>query len=184
MTSFPTSIKTFTSKTDGVDTYSAAHINDLQNEVAAIETELGTDPAGSYSTVKDRLNAVLEEIVSDTTPVLGGDLDADGKNITSIGKIVLESATIEISSGAITVSKSLVFVDAEGSAADDLVTINGGTEGMILYLMMAGANAVTVKDGTGNINLGASGDFAMNYTDNLVLKLIYRGTTWQEISRS
>jgi hypothetical protein len=37
---FPSSIKTFTVKTDGVDDVQADHINDLQNEVTAIETEL------------------------------------------------------------------------------------------------------------------------------------------------
>jgi hypothetical protein len=38
--SFPSSIKTFTTKTDSVDFVQAAHVNDLQNEVTAIETEL------------------------------------------------------------------------------------------------------------------------------------------------
>jgi hypothetical protein len=38
--SFPTTVKSFTLKTDGVDDVQAAHINDLQDEVAAVETEL------------------------------------------------------------------------------------------------------------------------------------------------
>lgn len=43
--SFPTSIKSFTSKTDGVDTIAASHVNDLQDEVTAIETALGASMA-------------------------------------------------------------------------------------------------------------------------------------------
>ena len=35
---YPTSIKTFTTKTNKVDIVDAAHINDLQNEVIALET--------------------------------------------------------------------------------------------------------------------------------------------------
>lgn len=53
--SYPGSIKTFTTKVDRVDVFEAAHVNDLQNEVVAIQTELGTDPAGSATDVKTRL---------------------------------------------------------------------------------------------------------------------------------
>jgi hypothetical protein len=38
---FPSSIKAFTTKVDGVDDVQAAHVNDLQDEVAAIEAALG-----------------------------------------------------------------------------------------------------------------------------------------------
>ena len=37
---FPGGVKSFTTKTDGVDKINAAHINDIQDEVTAIETEL------------------------------------------------------------------------------------------------------------------------------------------------
>lgn len=56
--SFPTSIKTFTSKTNNVDTINAVDVNDLQDEVNAIETLLGASssraaawtPTVSFST--------------------------------------------------------------------------------------------------------------------------------------
>jgi len=38
--SYPGSVKTFTTKVNGVDAPDAEHINDLQLEVAAVETEL------------------------------------------------------------------------------------------------------------------------------------------------
>jgi hypothetical protein len=54
--SFPGAVKSFTTKADNVDDVSASHVNDLQLEVAAIETALGallvntTECAvGSYS---------------------------------------------------------------------------------------------------------------------------------------
>ena len=55
-TIYPGSLDVFTDKTDGVDYNLASHINDLQDSVEAVEGELGTDPAGSYATGKDRLD--------------------------------------------------------------------------------------------------------------------------------
>jgi hypothetical protein len=42
---YPVSVKTFLPKTDNIDTVWAAHVNDLQNEVTAIEKTVGTNPA-------------------------------------------------------------------------------------------------------------------------------------------
>lgn len=44
--SYPGSIKTFTVKIDGVDYVMAAHVNDIQDEVTAIETALRNGPLG------------------------------------------------------------------------------------------------------------------------------------------
>lgn len=66
--SYPTTVKSFTTKVDFTDTVLAAHVNSLQEEVVAVQTELGTDVAvGSgwvgvfdqvttnWSTLKDRI---------------------------------------------------------------------------------------------------------------------------------
>lgn len=53
--SYPASIKTFTTKTNKVDLVDAAHMNDVQSEVTAIETELGADVAGSVTDLVTRL---------------------------------------------------------------------------------------------------------------------------------
>jgi hypothetical protein len=42
---YPGSVKTFTNKTDNVDTVYAVGVNDLQNEVSAIERAVGLNPA-------------------------------------------------------------------------------------------------------------------------------------------
>ena len=54
--SYPGAVKNYTSKQDGVDTILAAHMNAVQDEITAIETELGTDPAGGEVDVKTRLD--------------------------------------------------------------------------------------------------------------------------------
>ena len=57
---YPGSLDSFTPKTDGpAQKIMAAHVNDLQNSVVAIETELGTDPAGSLVDLKTRLAVML-----------------------------------------------------------------------------------------------------------------------------
>ena len=38
------------------DDIMAEHVNDIQDNIVAVDTELGTDPAGSYDTVKERLD--------------------------------------------------------------------------------------------------------------------------------
>jgi hypothetical protein len=65
--SFPSTVKNFTVKVDGVDDVQADHINDLQLEVAAVETELGPDPAGNHATVVERLDTVDTGWVKDAT---------------------------------------------------------------------------------------------------------------------
>ena len=55
MTEYPGSLWSPTGKTDKVDLVKAADINNLQNEVVATQTELGTDVAGSATDLKTRL---------------------------------------------------------------------------------------------------------------------------------
>ncbi len=63
--SFPTSIKAFTSKTDGVDDILASHVNDLQDEIAAIEGYGGGwTPAGETWTY---VSATSFRIAGDVT---------------------------------------------------------------------------------------------------------------------
>lgn len=57
-TLYPGALDGFSTKVDAVDSVVAQHINDPQDSIVAIETELGTDPAGAYATVKARLLAL------------------------------------------------------------------------------------------------------------------------------
>ena len=59
--SYPGSLKSFTNKTNKVDLVDAAHVNDLQNEVVAIETELGVDVAGSATDLVTRLAIMIAD---------------------------------------------------------------------------------------------------------------------------
>ena len=57
--SYPGSIKSFTTKVNLVDTVDASHVNDLQLEVAALETELGINPPDVDDTV-DAVSAAAD----------------------------------------------------------------------------------------------------------------------------
>jgi len=86
--------------------------------------------------------------------------------------------------GAITVTGSYHTVDGAGDAVDDLVTINGGADGMILVLQAEHiARQITVKE-TGNISLTVA-DFVLNSLKDKIT-LIYDATTvkWCELSRA
>lgn len=71
MASFPNEIKTFTTKVNNVDTVFASHINDLQDEIVAIETKLGTNlsTVGSLVFIDNtgNMSALGTDLVWDST---------------------------------------------------------------------------------------------------------------------
>lgn len=96
--SYPTTVKSFTTKVDFTDTVLAAHVNNLQEEVVAVQTELGTDVAvGSgwvgavdfattnWSTLKDRLANIeygLKDVYDDFVSLSGGSVITSTSNTT------------------------------------------------------------------------------------------------------
>lgn len=58
---YPGSLDSFTDKEAKRDKVSKAHINKIQNAIEAIETELGTDPAGSKTDLKTRLAVMMAD---------------------------------------------------------------------------------------------------------------------------
>ena len=147
---YPSSIDVLTPKTDDVDDVMAQDINELQTAVEAIETELGTDPAGTLTDVKTRLAI----------------------SISDAGYLQFQAPTgLTISSGAVTVSRNVHTLDTEGSAAsDDLETINGGAAGFFLMLRAVHADrTVIIKHGTGNIYCSGGVDISLEDVYNLAL---------------
>lgn len=90
--------------------------------------------------------------------------------------IVLDAAVeLTIVAGVITKTKAYHFIDTQADAAtDDLNTINGGSDGDILFLEVEHTDrTVILKDGAGNLQLG--GDIYLTVTGQVVA-LIYNGT--------
>lgn len=99
--------------------------------------------------------------------------------------LMRQAGTLTIASGAITVTDSVHRIDTEGAAAtDDLVTINGGSDGYILILRtVSSSRDVTLKDTGGNLLL--AGDFVLdNYADTITLRYDDITSSWIELTRS
>jgi hypothetical protein len=103
----------------------------------------------------------------------------------TINKMVYGAgATLTIASGAITVTHSRHVVDTEGAAAsDDLDTINGGTDGQVLFLTIAsGARDVVVRHNVGNILTATGANITMGTTSS-TLMLQLQSSFWREVER-
>ncbi|MBW1996367.1 MAG: hypothetical protein JRJ29_00240 [Deltaproteobacteria bacterium] len=60
-TNFPTSLDSFSTKTDNVDYVQAAHINDLQDAVEALEAKVGIDSSSVDTSIDYKVNNFFVE---------------------------------------------------------------------------------------------------------------------------
>jgi hypothetical protein len=150
---YPSTIDSFSTKVDSVDSYLAAHMNAVQTANVAIETELGTDPAGTATDLKTRL----------------------AKSLSGAGLLNYAASTVlTIATGSITATQNWHRVDTQSAAAtDDLDTIVAGADGQKLILRIsADARNVVIRHGVGNIVCGGAANITMDLTSDLV-ELVY-----------
>ena len=149
MADYPGSLYTKTTVTDDVTDVLAAHHNDQEDEILAVETELGTDVAGSAATLKARLAHSIND---------AGYLEFDGVS------------ELTISSGAVTVTQNFHTVDTEADAAsDNLDTINGGTDGMwLVFRQDNDGRDVTIRHGEDNIVCPGENNIVLSTTADWV----------------
>jgi hypothetical protein len=158
--SYPDTIYAPTTIVDAVDEIIAANINTPNTELVDIETELGTDPAGSATDVKTRLAVAL----------------ADDGNLR-----LTAGSTITISSGvAAQPSNNFHLLLPESGTADDLDTITATTipDGFVLVLAQAAStNAITFKHNTGNILCSGGADIVMSLNSEIMTLIYSTGLT-------
>lgn len=150
---YPATLDSFSVKTDSVDDVLADDVNALQVAVVAIETELGTDPAGSLTDLATRLAVAL----------------------SAAGLLNFKaSAALTIASGAITATQNWHRVDTESSAAtDNLDTITAGADGQVLVIRSTNdARDIVIRHGVGNIVCNGGGNVTLGLTSDLAI-LIY-----------
>ena len=106
----------------------------------------------------------------------------DNLNFLKANQSLGDSVELTIATGAVTKTKSYHTIDTESDAAtDDLDTINGGSDGDVIYIQAAHADrTIVLKDETGNIHVGT--DVTLNDTHKVIC-LIYNATTtdWHSI---
>lgn len=88
--SFPTTVKSFTAVTDGVDYPEAVDINSLQEETAAVETYLLTSPSAArvtHSTTQSIANSTFQALTFDTETFDTDTMHSAGTNPTRLTAI-------------------------------------------------------------------------------------------------
>ena len=145
MSDYPGSIKSFDQQVDNVDDAEAVDVNEIYDEVTAIETELGTDVAGAHTDVKSRLAQSLFEAATMNTETLAGNktlTDADGaiQNLDPGGS----NRDVELPAEANTNSMFMIKNAADG--VEDLV-IKSDAPATIVTLRR-GQSAFLFSDGT------------------------------------
>lgn len=130
--------------------------------------------------------AALDTISEKTA---GAGVTADGVLLkdggaTLSGKLTTSKAALTIASDAVTVTASYHTLAGEGAAEDDLVTINGGSDGQRLILRAVSDSVTITVKSTGNIVTSGS-DFAMDNQYDTI-ELVYDSTLakWLELCRS
>jgi len=109
--------------------------------------------------------------------------DLKGHDLSDLGVVRLRRTDLTIAAGVITAALSYHQIAGEAAADDDLVTINGGATGNILYIKPS-SNTVTITvKSTGNIVLSTAGDFVMDNINDMMC-LLFDLTDWIEVSRS
>ena len=96
------------------------------------------------------------------------------------GPIVFTPADVTIASGAIAApTKGFHRLSSEDANPDELDTIGAGTDGQILTLMKTNASpAITIKNGTGNIQCGGGDRSLADNEDILVLMYSSVSSAW------
>jgi hypothetical protein len=127
---------------------------------------------------------LTDTLVDGDLTVTGTIFGPDGEPIDLADAFGLDAATeLTIASGAVTRSGNNHTIDTEGDAStDDLDTVSGGTEGDLLLLRAEHTDrTVVLKDGTGNLDLGA--DITLDDTLKSVL-LVLGATNWTVVATS
>lgn len=157
---YPAAIPQFTTKIDLQDIVFAAHINQLQLEVAAISTELGTLPKGTAASVKARVAAVEAALATVT-----GYFDVSGHlPESSVNGLIADLASINTALTAAT-SGLAAEVTARASADSAEVTARSAAD---TAEATARAAAITAE-ATARASADASEASTRSFVDNALL---------------
>ena len=143
---------------------------------------LAYDHAAGKFTLPTTLKA---DTIAETTSATGVTVDGVLLKDAAITILRLPAATeLTINAGAITITQSRHTIDTEANAiTDDLNTINGGSDGQLLFLYSDAGRTIVVKHNVGNITLNGNADVTLDWQSDL-LQLVYIAalSRWLQIS--
>jgi len=142
------------------------------NEIAWVtHTDKIGDPLRNFS------NAIDDAVLAGFAKTINTDAD---ENNSVAGSIAFTPSELTIDTGSVAAVRSHHTIDTENDdAADDLdtITVAGVDDGTVLILRLANAaRVVTLKDGTGNLQLKDNKDIVLDA--NFPTTLIRIGTDW------
>jgi hypothetical protein len=177
--SFPSDVKSFGRKTDNVDDVMADDVNFAYDEIEALETELGTDPAGAYATVKARLDANDTAVGLNTTHRTSAGTDhsdvglnnthrtSNGSDHSYLNQAVTTTSDVTFDDLTLTGTASVtgrVGIGVAPDASDKvkiqpasrsnmgvMVTDTDGSDAIGLYVNSSGEGGLYVYDASGTL---------------------------------
>jgi hypothetical protein len=122
----------------------------------ATGTWQGTAIGDSYISSASTWNAKISDVVSDTTPQLGGDLDCNGKNLTDVHEIRIDATpdtdatangptTSSINAGATISAAELVYLHTDGEWAKTDADVAATATGMLGIALESGTDGNAMK---------------------------------------
>lgn len=156
MASYPTSVKTFTSKADGAgNKVFAAHVNDLQDEVTAIEDGLlnGTAPVNSSRVTAASLQVAANSTILGSLTV-GTDVGIQGSLLVATN--IVSSGGLNVAGGS-TLSTNVVMGAAVRMTSERSTTLSTGDTHNLNVAGLAFLHVVTNSSGSTLTGLTGSG---------------------------
>ena len=174
---YPTTVKSFTTKTDFTDTVLAEHVNSLQLEVTSIETVLGTSIrtgsgwvgtfdviTSSWNTLKDRLANIeygLKDVYDEYVSNVGGSVIVS--SATGVKSLVVRARASQ--------TANLIEFQTSASAVVTKVLPDGTiqTRGKELVPVIYAATQPTGSDyAAGTIWVDSTSDAALENNDDIL----------------
>jgi hypothetical protein len=160
---YPGTVKTYVDKVDGTSIVAAADINSVQQEVNAIETALGTNPATSLipASVGTYNAAGVSTSLSARVGNLEAGLTANATDGSRVGYTLLASGNWTSAPGAITVAGAsylklvmIINFNVVSSASAVSLTVNGATAQRSSYVAWSSTGTIAANSGGTTVFVG------------------------------
>lgn len=136
---------------------------------------LGVDASGAvescfdvWTEAENTSAGYIANVVEDTTPQLGGELDAQDNNITSVSNITLDSIQADSTSGGIGIKNNAgtnLFTIGAGGAASTNIGIAGNISSSLHAQFTDYLQATGNSTNAGRLRLGEDSDNGSNYAE-------------------